>query len=325
MKKYLAVILLSVISLPMFALKAYSISDTECDNIPYEYFIVHSTKTAEPEHRQLKYLVGERNNRGKYKQEALDYCKETQYCPYSVDWENFFGNKPLEDAVEVNYPTFALFLNNKIIFEALIKEGGLDYLIDDGLYAAQYNYMNSYFETPALLAVRYSQVGILKYLLKNYDINLYRLSGYIYRSPNKPQEVMDAYGVHEFAKQYWKKKGITKGLQCAEMTKAVLDQYFKDHKKDADTYKEAVRIYNAQVKYWAEYYRVQALNNSPMRRGIDILDFMQPEPENYAENKEQELEEQIDSVKEQITEMNINILMQEIMNGFDLSVLGNKA
>ena len=302
-------------ALPMFSITAYGISDEECDNIPYEYFITHSTKIEK--NPQLKYLVGERNNRGKYKQEAIAYCRE-RYCEYSLDWENFFGNIPLEDAVAVNYPTFALFLNNKEIFEALVKYGDFGFLLDDGIYGAELNYMNSYFETPALLAVRYSQVGILKYLLENYDINLYRLSGYVYKSPSKPQEVFDAYGVNDFAMEYWKKRNIPEGVECAKKTKKVLDKYFKEHKKDAETYKEAVRIYNAQVKYWAEFYRVNALNNSPLRP--EILNFMQPEEENYAQDNTEDV---IDT--KAINDLKINLLMQKIMRGFDLSVFGNKA
>ena len=323
MKKYLAIILLSVMTLPVLSLKAYSISDTECDNMPYEYFIAHSTKIDNTEDRHLKYLVGEKNHRGKYKQEALDYCATTKRCAYVYDEENFFGNIPLEDSVEVNYPTFALFLNNIEVFEALIKDGGLSFLIDDGIYGAKYNRMNSYFETPALLAVRYSQVGILKYLLENYDINLYRLSGYVYKSDDKPQELVDAYGVNEVASNYWSKKGNEKGKQCALKTKAVLDKYFREHRRNADSYRKAVEEYNNKVRAWAEIYRVNAFNNFPMRRGVDVLDILQPEEENYTSN-DTDLNERLYKVEKEIDEIKIDILMHKIMNGFDLSVFGNK-
>lgn len=320
MKKYLAVILLSVMALPIFTLKAYSISDAECDNMPYEYFVTHSKKKDE---KPLLYLVGENGNKGKYKQEALEYCSETKHCPYVYDQEFFFGDYPLEDSVEVNYPTFALFLNNKVIFEALITEGGLGFLIDDGIYGANFNRMNGYFETPALLAVRYSQVGILKYLLKNYDINLYRLSGYLYKSTDKPQKLVDAYGVQAVAEQYWKERGIAKGTQCAAKVRTVLDNYFKEHEKDADVYKKAVDEYNTKVKAWAEIYRVNAFNNFPMRRGMNVLDVLQPEKENYASN-DSDLNERLHKVEKEIDYIKVNILMHNIMNSFDLSVLGNK-
>ena len=173
------------------------------------------------------------------------------------------------------------------------------------------HYENSEFFTQALLAVRYSQVGILEYLIENYDVNLLKLSGYLYDKEytNVPTENADVKEQLRLAKEYWAKKNDERGLKCAEMTEQVVNKWLEEHGNEERYVKEAQQ-YNERLKYWSDKHRlIENLDNDDEDRPVNLFETK----ENYTL--------QIDN---KIDNLQIDILIQKIMRGLDLSIFGNK-
>ena len=311
MKRYKIIVVFLLMALPLFV-QAEDIDKFVCDNAPYEYFVEHLSDwdKGEGKRKENLYLLGTKDNRAIYKQEAFKFCEEFKYCTYRLKGHYYFGYE-LEDYVALNYPTFALFLNNKELFEAFINRDEFRFLLDNGLAQAETHYENSHFYTQALLAVRYSQVGILEYLIENYDVNLLKLSGYLYDKEytNVPTENADVKEQLRRAKEYWAGKKDERGLKCAEMTEKVVNKWLKEHANEERYIKEAQQ-YNERLKYWSDKHRlIENLDNDDEDRPVNLFETK----ENYTL--------QIDN---KIDNLQIDILIQKIMRGLDLSIFGNK-
>lgn len=310
--KYFFAVIFALALFPMFA---NALDKNYCDNNVYEdYYRRFAGKNLSP---NLKWAMGERHDRGKYIKEMLAYCADPNriwkcdHPRYGTDRdpkiEQGFGYE-FRDMAAVNMPTFALLLNNKPLFEALITEGGYGYLLDNGIYKIAEDLFNDEFLTQAFQAVKEGQVGVLEYLIENYDANLLKLVGSIYRYHLAPQTPVD---VKAYAKRWleeYQRRGNYEKVECMVAVQKVIEDWYQKnaHKKK---YIEEAERYNKILLEWAPKYKVK--NEVP----LEFVPMHLPDvfrlniEQNYAQN----IENQID------------VLMEKIMQGFDLSNFGNKA
>ena len=327
MKKYLIIAALIISLLPV-GLKAKQLTDAElqdiCDNeIWYEQLEVYKIVTnidpeelswLEREFREdyMKYLIGEENNKTKYNQKAINYCvnREHRWCEWGVFPLYYYSER-----IVVNYPSAALAVNNKPLFEALIKE--YPFLLDNAVVDYENYHSNGFFYTPALLMVRNSQFGVLKYLIEKYQVNLLKNSGYIYNDKTKPQKQINAKELAKQSLEYWKKDGNEIGIQCAQKTLEVVEDWYKKYENDRKYNNQALKDYNKELSRIANLEEQRAENQIPeeYEGGVIPASFMSPD-EQYAEIKE---------IEREIKNIEIQIMIDKIMRGFDLSLLGNKA
>ena len=310
MKKYLIIATLIISILPV-GLKAKQLTDAElqdlCDNeIWYEQLENESKED------YIKYLIGEENDKTKYNKKALSYCvnREGRWC----EWAVFLLYYYYDMRMFVNYPSAALAVNNKELFEDLVKE--YPFLIDNAIVDYENYHSNYFFYTPALFMVRNSQFGVLKWLIEKYQVNLLKNSGFIYRDKTKPQKQINAKELAQQTLEEWKKNGNEIGIQCAQKTLEVVEDWYKKYKNDRKYNNQALKDYNKELNRIANIENQKVENRIPAEyRGEQPVNLFELE-ENYAENAE---------IENQINNLHLNMLMEKIMSGFDLSLLGNKA
>ena len=331
MKKYLTIIIL-ILSLLPIGLKAQITDEQElqdnCDNeIWREETQVYNGLLAyerselswlEQEFIEdyMKFLIGEPDNRTKYNARAVQYCvnREYRFCEWGVFPLYYFNERMV-----MNYPSAALAVNNKELFEALIEH--YPFLLDNGVVDYENYHSNGFFYTPALWMIRNSQYGVLKYLIEKYKVNLLRNSGYIYRDPAKPQEQINALTLAAQTLDKWIDNGHPVGIQCAERTLNVVKDWYRQHENDRQYNNKALRDYNTELNRIAHIEDQKAENQMPEQYDGMPLNLFAPE-ENYAQKIER------DRIEREITDIRIDILMKKIMRGiindFDFSAFGNK-
>ncbi len=299
--KYFFSLISVLVLLPVLA---NAIDKTYCDNIIYqEYYSRFNGKNIT---KDLKYVMGEKNNRGEYIKETLSYCADPN-LERKCEWA-FYGEdrQGVEKAI-VNLPTFALLLNNVPLYEALITQGGYSYLIDNGVYKVEEDRFNGEFLTEALQAVKEGQVGILEYLLRKYDPNLLKLSGYIYRSPRLPHAPVDVKTLAQNSLDRYKKRGDNAKVACIEAVQTIIEDWYKENAHKSKYVKEAEK-YNKVVLEWAPRYVVENEIPFEFTPSLDIFKLKTVE-----DNFTQSIDNQI------------NIIIEKIMRDFDFSAFGNQA
>ena len=325
MKKYLIIATLIISLLPV-GLKAQTWTDAElqdiCDNeIWYEELEVYKIVTTidpnelswlEKEFAEdyMKYLIGEDNNRTKYNNKALNYCvnREHRWCEWGVFPLYYYNERMV-----MNYPSAALAVNNKELFEALIRE--YPFLLDNAIVDYENYHSNGYFYTPALLMIRNSQFGVLKYLIEKYDVNLLRNSGYIYRDRTKPQRQINALELAQQAVDRWVENGNETGIACARKTLEVVQDWYNRNQNNRKYNNQSLKDYNKELNRIANMDEQKAENQVPADyEGKPIL-FMDIE-EKYAEMKE---------IEKQINNVEIQIMMDKLMRDLDFSFLTGRA
>lgn len=294
-------LLVCALILGLFPVYTNALDKNFCDNAVYEeYYEKFNGRSITDD---LVYAMGERNNRGKYINQMLAYCADPNLqrkCEYSK-----FGGERNRDRAMVNLPTFALLINNVPLFEALIHRGGYGYLIDNGVYKVEDDEFNEEFLTPALQAVREGQVGILEYLIRNYDPNLLKLSGYIHRDPKKAQRPVDAKTLAADSRKKFEKRGNYARVECMLAVERIVDNWYKENAYK-EKYKNDAEIYNKIVLEWAPKY--VADNDIPFEfaPSLDLFKL-----QNIEQNFTQNIDKKIDN------------LIEKIMRDFDLSTIGN--
>lgn len=332
MKKYLAIIIL-IISLLPIGVKA-QINDEkalqeDCDNEiwreeteVYNYLLTFDRSELSWMEQEfiedyMKFLIGEPDNRTKYNKRAVRYCvnKEGRYCHWGVFPLYYYNERMV-----INYPSAALAVNNKELFEALIKE--YPFLLDNAVVDYEHYHSNGFFYTPALLMIRNSQYGVLKYLIEKHKVNLLRNSGYIYRDPDKPKAQINALTLATQMLDKWIEHGNKVGIQCAERTLDVVKDWYKKYKSDSQYNNKALKDYNIELNRIANLEDQKAENQMPEQYDGMPQNLFAPE-ENYA----QQIKD--DPIEKEITDIRINMLMEKIMRGIakdiDFSSFGNKA
>lgn len=300
--KYLFALILSLALLPA---GVYALDENYCDNAVYnDYYARFNGKSIT---NDLQYAMGTRQNRAIYKNEMLRFCAETtgaRACNKA-----FFGSdREFGDRVMVNMPAFLILINNRVLFEALVTEGGYGYLIDNGIYDIEHDHGNGDYLTPALLAVREGQIGTLRYLVNKYHVNLFKLSGYVYRSPRKPKDTpRNAKRLVEVSLQRFQEKGDYAKVECMLAVQRFVDRWFEENANNQEYLQDAER-YNAIINEWAPRNMIQ--NDIPFEF-IPSLDLFRLQ--GVEENVAQTIEKQIDT------------LIEKIMRDFDLSAFGNQA
>ena len=105
--KYFFTLIFALTLLPVFT---NALDKDYCDNVVYKsYYDRFGGKKNLTD--DVKFVMGERNNRGKYIQETLDYCADPK-LEDKCDWAKFGHDRHGYDRALVNMPTFALLLNN---------------------------------------------------------------------------------------------------------------------------------------------------------------------------------------------------------------------
>ena len=300
--KYFFTLIFALTLLPVFT---NALDKDYCDNVVYKsYYDRFGGKKNLTD--DVKFVMGERNNRGKYIQETLDYCADPK-LEDKCDWAKFGHDRHGYDRALVNMPTFALLLNNKPLYEALINEGGYAYLIDNGVYMVQEEQFNEEFLTEAFQAVKEGQVGVLEYLIENYKPNLLKLSGYVYRSPYLPHEPVNVRELAKNSLEKYKERDDYARVECMLAIQKVIEDWYKKHEYEKE-YVEDAKRYNEIVLKWAPIYRVE--NDMPFEftPSLDIFKLQGIE-ENFAQSIEKQ----------------IGILIENIMRDFDISAFGNPA
>ncbi|MBO7605793.1 MAG: hypothetical protein J6S61_04960, partial [Elusimicrobiaceae bacterium] len=130
--KYL--LLLSLVLLLPVASNATDSVEEFCDNIIYnEAYDAHHYKPDNASH--LRYVLGDRGNKGKYKYEVLKFCDRKDFCAQAQFGEVLLGD---HRSLRLNMVAYALEFNNIEVFETLIlNRPEFSYLIDSGLYAGE--------------------------------------------------------------------------------------------------------------------------------------------------------------------------------------------
>ena len=305
--KYFFALIFAIILLPVFV---YALDENYCDNAVYEEY--YQKYNGKPISYNLKYALGIKGNRGIYKHELLDYCAKT--TKGGACNTPFYGQgRAVGDRVVVNMPTFLILINNRVLFDALVTEGGYGYLIDNGIYEIEKDRGNDEYLTPALLAVREGQVGTLKYLIDKYQVNLFKLSGNLYRSPRKPKDApRDVKRLMEISMERYKEQGNYAKIECMLAVQKVVDQWLKKNANNKKYLDDAER-YNKIVKEWVPKNIVADVAPFEFVPGyspsLELFKLQSIVEESFAQN----IEKQIDA------------LMEKIMRDFDISALGNPA
>lgn len=279
-----------------------------CDNVIYNrvYYIFHHRDKSE----LLKIMLGDMNNKGKYKYQIVNYCSVND-CSLAQ-----FGEVQLEDderTSRLNMVALALEFNNREVFETLISnKPELRYLIDSGLYAGEKKiWSNNEFLTPALNAIKNGQLGVLKYLIKNHNVNLLKKGGYMYRRvrdyPPQNAQSMAKKAVNKWTNQ----TPDTDRLKCAEAVQKVVEEWYAKNSDNAALNSEAEEYNNALYAIASqEDFRIE--NITPFEfEPIAPLDLFRVKAleENFAIN----IDKKIDA------------MIEKIMRDFDLSAFGNQA
>ena len=290
----------------LLPISASALDENYCDNaVYYEYYNKFNGQTISPD---LIYAMGTREKRGIYKKEMLNYCATT--TGYKACDRRFYGrDRDGSDRLDMNMPSFLILINNRALFDALVKEGGYGYLIDNGIYDIENKGGNDEYLTPALLAVREGQVGTLKYLINKYNVNLLKLSGYLYKNPRKPKDApRNAKKLAEMSLERFRKEGNYAKVECMLAVQRVVDQWFRDNANNKEYLDDAER-YNKIIKEWAPKNMISD-NDIPFEftPSLDIFKL-----QNIQENYTQNIDAKIDA------------LIEKIMRDFDLSAFGNQA
>lgn len=300
--KHLIILALTGVILPIWV--NAEVTKEYCDNAIYEeYYEEVQNSPAHDYYYDL--ILGERYNRGKYKDKMIEFCDKHAECRIPAFGDSRYSRTS-------NMVAFALIVNNKPIFEALIHEGGLGFLADDGIYGIEESgrkFLSYEFETPAIKLALNGQMGVLEYLINNKDVkpNLLKLSGYIHYSKKRPQEPMGIIERMDYQIETLKtKSGYEKRIECIQKTKPIVEKWLRENGNKEEYVKEA-KEYNEKLLKWAPKYKGQ--NDTP-KQFIPVFDLFRLEvEENFAQN--------IDS--------QIDVIINNIMRGFNVSTLGNKA
>lgn len=280
-----------------------------CDNIFYDkaYDAYHDlTDNID----YFDYVLGDKNNKGKYKYKMVDYCGRTD-CEKAR-----FGEVRMDDGKRtnrLNMVAFALEFNNIEVFETLVLNmPKLRYLIDSGLYEGEDKiFSNNEFLTPALNAIKNGQVGVLRYLIREHNVNLFKWGGYMYR--RVPDYLpLEGKTIAEKAVNKWTNKTPDANrLKCAEAVLKVVEDWYDKNKNNRQLKAEA-------EEYNRELYKV-ASQKIYMIENITPLQFTPATPLDLF--KLQGIEEgfaiNIDK--------KIDAIIEKIMRDFDLSAFGNQA
>ena len=299
--KYFFALIFALALLPIYA---NALDKNYCDNAVYKtYYDRFEGKNVTDD---VKYVMGKRDNRGKYINETLAYCADPN-LEDKCDWAMYGGDRHGYDKALVNMPTFALLLNNIPLFEALINRGGYGYLLDNGVYKVAEDKFNDEFLTQALQAVKEGQVGVLEYLIANYHPNLLKLSGYIYRSPRLPHAPVDAKTLAQNSLDKYQNRGEYARVECMREVKRIIDNWYQENASKRE-YIEDAESYNKIVLEWAPRYVVENDLPGEFNPSLNIFQLQGIE-ENFAQNIDKQIE----------------ILIENIMRDFDLSAFGNQA
>ena len=281
--------------------------DKFCDNIIFnemynQYYGLDDNSYA------FDYVLGEKNDRAKYKYEVLKICDEKNAC----EWALFGGKKVFgKRSILLNMPSYLLYFNNIEVFELLLKNHPeYETFVDDGTYP-DITYCNEEFTTPALNAIKEGQLGVLKYLVKNYNANLFKTAGYVYTRKNMPKEPLKGNIIAENAVKKWANNPDR--LKCAKAVKEYVDQWYEDNKnnqklnKEADEYNAKLYEFASNPKYIMENITPFELTPLKLTPSLDL--FKLDLKEGYA----------------QTIEKRIDAMIEKLMRDFDFSVFGNPA
>lgn len=259
----------------------------------------------------VKYTMGEIDNRGEYIDDVLGW-----YCASHDCSEGLFGGMTIfgDMTYYYNMPTFALYLNNKELFEALLnKFPEMMDLVDNGFNASKPNLSNGEFATPALLAVKEGQIGVLKYLVTNYNVNLFKAFGYIYIHPQGAKRLYNAQETAEKAVRRWTRRNNEDRLECAKAVLEYVNAWYEKN-KDNTALQEEARKYNEEVYASASKPEYMMDNMVPLDlRPFEFTPNLNLLQLNIEEKYAKNIEKQIDAI------------IEKIMRDFDLSALGNPA
>ena len=328
MKKYLIIATLIISLLPL-GLKAapsdplteedlQNICDNEIWNEEHEVYDIltgidiNELSDMEKEFIEdyMKYLIGEKYDRTLYNSKAVNYCvnREYRYCEWGVFPLYYFDKRIL-----VNYPSAALAVNNKPLFERLIDI--YPFLLDNAVVDYENWHSNGYFYTPALYMISTGQYGVLKYLIDKYEVNLLKNSGYIYRDKTKPQRQINALELAQRSLDEWTQKGNEYGIMCAQKTLKVVQDWFEANRNNPKYNNQGLRDYNRELSRIANLENQKAENNIPADYEGKPLFFLDME-EKYAE---------LNNIERQVNNMEIQIMIDKLMRDIDFSFLGNQA
>ncbi|MBO4707577.1 MAG: hypothetical protein J5594_03340 [Elusimicrobiaceae bacterium] len=295
-------LLISVLPIGLAA-RASNDLEKECDNLIYEATYNRYYGRTIP-NEEIPYMLGEPdkpNGKTIYKYKVFHMCNVI-----NCESASFGGFKINNDEAtnRYNMPTFALFLNNIEMFEELLKEfPNLRYLVDSAI--SKKKSYNGEFLTPALNAIAEGQYGILKYLIKKYDVNLLKEGGNIHVIIGY-DHIIDAKKFAEDAVNKWKNAGNTKRLRCAQETKKVVEEWYAKHEHESKYVNEKIK-YNEEIKKLAKEHPVVQIMPFEFTPSLDLF-----KPQNIEQNFAQNIDKQID------------ILIEKIMHDFDLSTFGNQ-
>ena len=249
--KHIISLLLVIFILPVGLIaKDSKTLENECDDLMYDAYYEAYQKGAI---KAYTYMLGKtKYDKAAYKERIFNICRKDD-CAVASYGSIIVHN---EQTPWLNMPSFALFLNNKEIFEALLKEfPDLKYMVDNAL--SKRNSYNGEFLTPALSAIREGQYGVLTYLINNYDVNLLKKGGQIHAIFGH-KDIIESKTFAEEAIEKWKaaiEEDDTpynrKRLECAIKTQEVVMEWYKQHKNDSRYVREA-EVYNKKIKAVAE-------------------------------------------------------------------------
>ena len=279
-----------------------------CDNIVFNetYKLYHDKEGIL---YSIRYTMGDIDNRGKYIDEVLGwYCESHDCSEGAFGGMTIFGNM----TYYYNMPTFALYLNNKELFEALLnKFPEMKDLVDNGFNASDPNLSNGEFATPALLAVKEGQIGVLRYLVTNYDVNLFKAFGYIYIHPQGAKRLYNAQETAEKAVKRWARRNNEERLECAKAVLEYVNAWYEENKEntalqeEAQKYNEEVYASASKIEYMMDNMVPLDLTPFEYTPSLNLLQL------NIEERYAQNIEKQIDAI------------IEKIMRDFDLSAFGN--
>lgn len=299
---------LLIMLLPFFVFAGES-KDLEkfCDNIIFNeaYKLYHGS---EYNSRAFTYALGDQDKRGKYKYDLLELCENADCGKAQFGKIRIFDRRSLE----LNMPSFLLYFNNIEIFELLLlNRPEMKNLMDDGMYP-DITWCNGEFITPALNAVKEGQLGILKYLVNNYNANLFKKAGYIYHNKSKPQEPLDAKTIAANAVEKWANNPDR--LKCAIAVQDYVNQWYTENENNQVLNSEAAEYNNRVFQFASDPIYIME-NITPIE--FQMLEFTPSldifKPQKIEDNLTQNIEKQIDA------------LIERIMHDFDLSAFGNQA
>lgn len=299
-KRILSILLIMLLPIGIMARDSKDF-ERACDAIVFNEAYEKFHDVVKP--KSFTYVLGEKDNRLKYKDELLKFCNENK-----CDRAKFAGMTIFEKrALDLNMPSFLLYLNNIKLLEILLSEHPeMKVLMDDGTYP-DITWCNGEFITPALNAVKEGQIGILKYLVDKYNVNLFKIAGYKYYNKNKPQHPLTVVEIADEAIARWRYETPNSArLECAVKMKEYVEEWKNSHK-----YMEAqAKDYNNKVENFA---------STPKYIMSDIIQFefipvntldlfrLQNMEGNYSQ-----------SFKQQYVEKRVSALIEKVMHNLEL-------